>query len=87
VPLFVPEQKEAWAAVQTKKHDALYLYLTGPKGRFALGQITDIGIDPEVDGQRPECDILQFQFRSSADLKRGNLADFLKEHLSAVRGN
>jgi excinuclease ABC subunit A len=87
VPIFVPDQKEAWAAVQTKKHDALYLYLTGPKGRFALGQITDIGIDPEVDGQRPDYDVLQFQFRSSADLKRGKLADFLKEHLSAVRGS
>ena len=27
---------------------------SGPKGRFTLGQITDLGHEPEVDGQRPE---------------------------------
>jgi excinuclease ABC subunit A len=85
VPIHVPEQKEAWAAVQTKKLDAVYLHLTGPKGRFALGQITGLGHEPEVDGQRPECDVLSIQFRTLADLRRGDLPGFLKKHLAAVR--
>ena len=54
VPVYVPEQHEPWAAVQTKKLDAVYLHLMGPKGRFTLGQITDLGYNPELDGQRPE---------------------------------
>jgi excinuclease ABC subunit A len=86
VPISVPEQKESWAAVQTKKLDAVYLHLTGPKGRFALGQITDLGIDPEVGGQHIDHDVIQLHFRTLDDLKRGNLPGFLKEHLAAVRG-
>ncbi len=87
VPFIVPQQKEAWAAVQTKKLDAVYLHLAGPKGRFALGQITNLGIDPEVDGQRPDCDMLQLHFRTLDDLARGDLSGFLKEHIAAVREN
>ena len=52
VPLYVPEQKEPWAAVQTKKIDAVYLPLTGPKGRFTLGRIAALGYDPQLDGDR-----------------------------------
>lgn len=84
VPWYVPQQREAWAAVQTKKLDAVYLHLTGPKGKFALGQITGLGHDPRLDGQRPECDVVRLKFRSSDDLSRGDLAGFLKEYLAAV---
>ena len=49
VPLYVPQQREAWAAVQTKKLDAVYLHLTGPKGRFAQGRIAGLGFDARVD--------------------------------------
>jgi excinuclease ABC subunit A len=86
VPISVPEQKEPWAAVQTKKLDAVYLHLTGPKGRFTLGQITELGQEPWVEGNRPNYDILHLKFRTVADLTGGGLADFLKKHIKAVRG-
>ena len=54
VPVYVPEQHEPWAAVQTKKLDAVHLHLMGPKGRFTLGQITDLGYNPELDGSASE---------------------------------
>ena len=85
-PVYVPEQHEPWAAVQTKKLDAVYLHLTGPKGRFALGQLTDLGYNPELDGSRPNADVIRLKFRNAADLARGDLRGFLKEHLAAVRG-
>ena len=53
VPLYVPQQREPWAAVQTKKLDAVYLHLTGPKGRFAQGRITGLGFDAQVNGEKP----------------------------------
>jgi excinuclease ABC subunit A len=84
VPIHVPQQKEAWAAVQTKKLDAVYLHLTGPKGRFAQGRLTDLGFDPSVDGDKPGLDVLHLKFRSLDDLRRGDLAGFLKEHLAAL---
>ena len=85
VPVYVPEQHEPWAAVQTKKLDAVYLHLMGPKGRFTLGQITDLGYNPELDGTRPKQDVIRLKFRTVADLARGDLRGFLKEHVAAVR--
>jgi excinuclease ABC subunit A len=84
VPLYVPQQREAWAAVQTKKLDADYLHLTGPKGRFPQGRITGLGFDARVDGEKTGMDVLRLKFRSTEDLRRGNLAGFLKEHLAAL---
>jgi excinuclease ABC subunit A len=84
VPLYVPGQKEPWAAVQTKKLDAVYLTLTGPKGHFALGRLTGLTHDPEFDAERPDKDLIRMKFRSTDDLKRGDLAGFLKQHLMTV---
>ena len=86
VPVYVPEQREPWAAVQTKKVDAVYLTLAGPKGRFALGRITNLGHEPELDGARPDADLIRLKFRSPDDLEQGDLAAFLKEHWQALKG-
>jgi len=87
VPFHVGDRKEPWAAVQTKKTDAVYLHLTGPKGRFALGRVTELGHEPEFEAQRPEYDVIHLKFRSSEDLGRGDLASFLKEHLAEFQNN
>ncbi len=84
VPLYVPQQKEPWAAVQTKKLDAVYLHLIGPKGRFTLGQITDLGQEPWVEGNRPNYDMLHLKFSTIADLSRCDLPGFLKKHYKAA---
>jgi excinuclease ABC subunit A len=86
VPLCVPNQHEPWAAVQTKKLDAVYLTLTGPKGHFALGRLTQLGHEPELDGEQPDKDLIRLKFRSADDLKRGDLAAFLREHLKTLNG-
>jgi excinuclease ABC subunit A len=85
VPLYVPEQHEPWAAVQTKKLDAVYLHLSSPKGKFTLGQITELGHNPELDGQRAKVDVIRLKFRNVKDLERGDLRGFLKQHLAAVQ--
>jgi len=85
VPLNVPQQKEPWAAVLTKKVDAVHLVLTGPKGRFTLGQIKDFGHGPSLDGRQEDRDMVRLKFRNSQDLARGDLAAFLKKHLSELK--
>jgi len=84
VPVYMKGQKEPWAAVRTKKIDGVYLHLTGPKGRFTMGQITELGHHAEFDGERPNCDVLTLRFRNLDDLHRGDLAKFLKKHLAAL---
>ena len=86
VPLYVPEQHEPWAAVQTKKLDAVYLHLMGPKGRFTLGQLTDLGYDARVGRPAAEaCDVIRLKFRTAGRPGPRRPAGFLKEHLAAVR--
>ncbi len=82
VPIYVEAQKDPWAAVQTKKLDAVYLHLTSPKGLFTMGQITQLGHNPTFDGQREQIDVITLKFRTPADLKRGKLEEFLRGHLA-----
>jgi excinuclease ABC subunit A len=84
VPLYVPEQKEPWAAVLTKKVEAVCLVLAGPKGCITQGRLTGLGHDAQWDGQRPDCDLLRMKFRSLDDLHRGGLKAFLREHLATL---
>ncbi len=84
VPIHLPDRQRPWAAVQTKKIDAVHLTLIGSKGRFALGRIADLGYEPVLDGQRSDRDFVRLKFRTSDDLKRGDLACFLQEHLESL---
>ncbi len=86
VPIYLPGRHDPWAAVQTKKLDAVHLHLMGPKGRFAMGQITELGYNPEMDGQRPNVDVIRLMFRTPADLARGELREFFKKHVTESSG-
>jgi excinuclease ABC subunit A len=85
VPMYVAPQKEPWAAVQTKKLDAVYLMLAGPKGCITQGRLAGVGHEAQWDGQRPDCDLLRIKFRSLDDLHRGDLRGLLKEHLATLK--
>ena len=93
VPVHVPGRKRAWACLHTKKPDAVHLYLFGPHGRFALGQITGLGFEPALEAGTtrsvvgPGVDRVQLKFRSMEDLGRGDLPGFLKKHLASLGEN
>ena len=57
-----------------------------PKNRFAMGQVTELGYNPEMDGHRPNIDVILLKFRNPADLARGNLREFLRKHLEGSGG-
>jgi hypothetical protein len=87
VPVHLSGGKKAWACLLTKKPDAVYLYLFGPHGRFALGQITGLGLEPSLEAERPGVDRVLIKFRSMEDLGRGDLPGFLKKHLASLGEN
>ena len=86
VNFLVPNRRGPWATLLTKKLDAVHLILYAPKNAFALGRITEIGFEPELDGENEEYDQIRLRFRSHEDLERGDLVEFLKEHLGAATG-
>ncbi len=87
VPVHLKDGKTQWAALGTKKPDAVDLVLVGPKNRFPMGSLTDLGRDPQLDARHPEYDLIRLKFRSKSDLARGNLAGFLKKHVAAIHAS
>ena len=87
VPVYLPGHQEPWAAVQTKKLDAVYLTLTGPKGRFALGRLTGLGREPELDATRPDADLIRLKLATTEEVANPELGRFLKEHKAFVERN
>jgi excinuclease ABC subunit A len=86
VHIFVPQQHEPWATIYTKRTAAIDLTLTGPKGRFALGRLTKLAAEREFQ-TGPQRDTLRLRFASTEDLDKGDLRDFLIEHLASLPGN
>ncbi|HTQ37701.1 MAG TPA: excinuclease ABC subunit UvrA [Pirellulales bacterium] len=84
INLLLPGQREPWARVWTKKLAAVELSLAGPKGRFALGRIADLGTEPEFEAARTDVDVMKLRFTSSDHLHRGDLAAFLREHAATI---
>lgn len=85
VHLIVPQQREPWATIQTKKPQSLILHLTGPKGKFPLGRLLDYGSAQELDDSRPDRDTARIHFVHGEHLHRGNLVAFMKEHLASLK--
>ncbi len=83
VHVFVPQQKEPWASIFTKRQANLELHLSGPKGRFALGRLTHLGAAQEFHSGT-ERDVVKLRFVDAEDLTRGDLHEFLREHCASL---
>jgi len=84
VHLCVNGPGEPWATIHTKRPATLELTLTGPKNRFALGRMADLGRERELQTDRPDKDVVKLRFLESEDVANSDLAEFLREHLAAV---
>ena len=73
-----------WATICTKKPASLDLFLTGPKNAVGFGRVAALAHDRDLDAKRPDHDLIRLSFLKSADLKKGDLPAFLREHLAAT---
>ncbi len=83
IHVFVPEQREPWASLWTKRAAAVELVLAGPRGHFALGRIAELGSEREFVAGKNR-DLVKLRFTSVADLEKGDLWDFVREHLASL---
>jgi excinuclease ABC subunit A len=86
VHLMVPGRREPWATVHTKRLEGIDLVLNGPAGAFATGRIAEMASQRAITSSDLGLDQVKFRFVKSDHLHMGDLADFLAEHLQAVRG-
>lgn len=80
VHVFVPDQKEPWVSIQTKKQDAVWLQLTGPAGKVPLGRVAEIGNEPVVKALDTNREAVRTSFQSIDEVQSGLLEEFLIEH-------
>ncbi len=85
VHLMVPEQREPWASIYTKKWSGLDLALNGPKDEFALGRVAELGTAREVATEHEGRDTIKLRLDKAEQVNSEALAAFLQEHRSAVR--
>ena len=80
VHIRLPESREVWATVHTKRHEALQLELRGPKDAFTYGELIELGLPVELDTMPADYDKATFELSSLAGYKRSGLREFLETH-------
>jgi excinuclease ABC subunit A len=83
VHYFVPQQREPWASIFTKRLNAVELALHGPHGKFALGRVRELGSEREFVAAAA-LDTVRLRFVTGDDLHRGDLPEFLTEHVTSL---
>ena len=84
VNLMVPAQREPWATVFTKRLAAIELVLNGPPGAFPTGRIAKLAAERAVSTNGDNRDQVKLRFVTVDDLHKGDLPDFLAEHLATI---
>ncbi len=79
VHLYLPEQKDPWASIQTKKPDALWLQLSGPENSVSLGRVADLADDPSVTSKAGK-DVVRINLKHADQLNQPDFKQFLREH-------
>ena len=51
VHVFLPQQKEPWVSIQTKRPDGVWLQVAGPKDSVTAGQVAELADDPKVSSE------------------------------------
>ncbi|MFO0914647.1 MAG: excinuclease ABC subunit UvrA [Pirellulales bacterium] len=85
VHVFLPEQKEAWASMYTKRYGALELALVGPKDGFAMGQLAPLGNHVDLDTSAARIDVIKFKLTRDAQIRQRPFQQLLKDHAQLVR--
>jgi excinuclease ABC subunit A len=83
VHVFVPEQKEPWVSISTKKTDALWLQISGPQNSLSLGSVVDIVEEPTITTVNKR-DVLKMSFSDPEQVAVPDFKEFLQKHLKSL---
>ncbi len=74
-------RKLPWTVVHTKRVDAVYVDFYVAKHAVPLGRVRTFGVDPFVNGENENYDIIQLKFTRKNQLKKPELSSFLEDTL------
>ncbi|MCL4128689.1 UNVERIFIED_CONTAM: hypothetical protein GTU68_043549 [Idotea baltica] len=83
VHVVLPNRKEPWASIQTKKTDGLWLHVRVPKDAVAVGQVVDMAENADVKSEKDQ-DVVRMSFNQIAQVVSGDLTAFLNEQVSSA---
>ena len=83
VHVYLPQQKEPWASIQTKKPDGVWLQLAGPKDSVTVGRVAELAEAPTVTS-RDDLDLLRMSFTDVEQVNNEDLHKFLSEHAQSI---
>ena len=83
VHVYLPQQKQPWASIQTKKPDGVWLQLAGPKDSVTVGRVADLADAPTVTS-RDDLDVLKMSFNDVDQVNNEELKKFLVEHANSL---
>jgi len=84
VHIYVPQQKEPWASILTKKNESLWIHLIGPSKSVPLERVNQLSKTASVSNAGPRTDVVRLAFNSVEEIQSADLANFLGEHLEMV---
>ncbi|MCH2181653.1 MAG: excinuclease ABC subunit UvrA [Mariniblastus sp.] len=79
VHFYLPDRKDPWASIQTKKPDALWLQLSGPENSVSLGRVADLADDPSVTSKAGK-EVVRINLKHADQLNQPEFKQFLREH-------
>ncbi len=77
----LPGKKRPLATLVTKRSAHVELAVRVPKGRVALGRVTGLGRECQVDAGQSSADIVRLRFTQTKDVKQQELSQFLSEQV------
>ena len=83
VHVFLPQQKEPWVSIQTKRPDGVWLQVAGPKDSVTAGQVAELADDPTVSSE-DNLDVVRMSFKEIEQVTSKELAVFLSEHAKSL---
>jgi excinuclease ABC subunit A len=85
IMLRAPGVGRAWGQFQTKQAGGLICRFVGKKAQFNLSHFEGLGVNPRLDTEGSEADVLWLTFQQSDHLQSPRLKKVLAEHLGGFR--
>jgi hypothetical protein len=80
----VPGVRKPWATVFTKRLAGVDLVLNGPKGKFQLGSVAELGAERALATDAEDYDQVKLRFVTTDELHNHHVAPFLRVHLESL---